>query len=155
MNDYQARLDELRARIAENRPNWSGMQSMFSDLREQMNRTAEKQKKVLSVTGTAWSDDRMVKAVVGPRGQLIELDIDPRVYRKPNSKALAATIVQTTRKAVEIATAKAQEILDEGVPSDMRLDKVGGMDFRKLSRSHDADLPKQLEDGDDGDVLPG
>ena len=80
------------------RPNWTIIESMVGDLRRSMDNVGGMQRELMRVTGTAWSDDRMVKAVVGPRGQLIELDIDPRVYRKPNSKALAASIVATRRR---------------------------------------------------------
>ena len=77
------------------------------------------QRQLMRVTGTAWSDDRMVKAVVGPRGQLIELDIDPRVYRKPNSKALAASIVATVHAAVDDVLREGAEILDQNIPRDV------------------------------------
>jgi DNA-binding protein YbaB len=152
----EERMRELRASGPDGRPNWGALESMFSDLRSQIKRTKELQNRILEVTGTAWSDDRMIKATVGPRGQLIDLDIDPRVYRRPNSKALAISIVQTTKRAVEQATAKTQEILEKDVPADMRIHKIGGIDARKLALSHDADLPKQLdEEEDDGDLHPG
>ncbi len=113
------------------------------------------QRQMLAVTGTAWSDDRMIKAVVGPRGQLIELEIDPRVYRKPNSKALAASIVSTVRAAADDAITKTQEIVDQAMPQAKELIRpgpAGGVDMRRVMRSHDADLKKILEEGDDVDV---
>ncbi|MET7425250.1 YbaB/EbfC family nucleoid-associated protein [Dactylosporangium sp. NPDC005555] len=128
------------------RPNWGAIEGMLADLKRVTKELPDIQRKALEVTGTAWSDDRTVKAVVGPRGHLIELEIDPRVYRKPNSKELAATIVATVRKAIEESARQAQEIYDEALPLDMRAARVGGMDINKLIQSHDADIRRQGDD---------
>jgi DNA-binding protein YbaB len=120
---------------------------MLGDLRRAVGSVDEVQTRVLQVTGTAWSADRMVKAVVGPRGHLTELVIDPRVYRKPNSTALAATIVATVRAAIEQASTRSQEIMDEYVPSDMRIARVGQYDVRELNLTHDADLDVKEPEG--------
>src|SRR5215475_488654 len=69
------------------RPNWSAIGDMIGELRRAMGGLNESQREMLKVTGSGWSPDRTIKAVVGPRGQLLELEIDPRVFRKPNSKA--------------------------------------------------------------------
>jgi DNA-binding protein YbaB len=129
------------------RPDWDSLHSMVTDLTRAVSGLDATQRKMFKVTGIAWSDDRMIKAVVGPRGQLIDLEIDPRIYRKPNSKALSATILATVRKAVDDAVQKTSEILDESVPVDMRIKKVGSFDVRKLIESHDRDLGR--EDSDD------
>jgi DNA-binding protein YbaB len=130
------------------RPNWNALSDMIGDLRRVTAGIPDMQQRMLSITGTAWSDDRMIKAVVGPRGHLLELDIDPRVYRKPNSKALAADIVATVRRAIEEATRQTREILDEGLPSDMRVGLGGGPDIGKLVHGHDADV-RLKGDGND------
>ena len=130
------------------RPQFSAVFDLIGDLRKAIGGLSETHKKMFQVTGVAWSDDRTIKAVVGPRGHLIELDIDPRVYRKPNSKLLSATIVDTVRKAVEQAMAKTEEIMEESLPKDVRLSKVGDLPMADFNRTHDADLAKKLE-GDD------
>jgi DNA-binding protein YbaB len=63
------------------------------------------QQTLMQISATVTSDDGMVKATVGPRGQLISLELDPRLYRRPDSKQLAVTITKT----VQAAAAKAQE----------------------------------------------
>jgi len=131
--------------MAQERPDLSAIFSMVSDLRRTVSSASETQKKMAQVTGVAWSDDRLIKATVGPRGQLVELEIDPRVYRQPNSKALAATIVATVRQASEEAMAKTKEIVREALPSDVGGTKVGNVSMADLMWSHDADLPKKLE----------
>jgi DNA-binding protein YbaB len=135
--------------MATERPDLSAIFSMIDDLRHTMGSIDETHRKMAQVTGVAWSDDRMVKATVGPRGQLVDLEIDPRVYRRPNSKALAATIVATVRQASEEAMAKTREIVEAAMPSDLGATKLGNLSMSRLMRSHDADLPKQLEAGDE------
>jgi DNA-binding protein YbaB len=116
---------------------------MLDNLRTAVNGMNDLQTRMQEVTGTAWSADRMVKAVVGPRGQLTHLEIDPRVYRNPNSVALAETIVATVRAAAEQAMRRSQELIDATVPSDLR---IGRTDLRELGRTHDADLRTKESD---------
>lgn len=132
------------------RPNWRALGELVGDLRRATAGIPDMQRRMLQVTGVAWSDDRMIKAVVGPRGHLLELDIDPRVFRKPDSRALSAAIVATVRRAVEEATQQTRTILDEGLPSDMRVTgKVGDVDVATLVYGHDADV--RLRGDDDGE----
>ncbi len=130
------------------RPDWSALRNMVSDLRRATTELPEMQKRMLAVTGTAWSPDRMIKAVVGPRGHLMELEIDPRILRRPNSKALAAGIVQTVRAAIEEAGRQSNEVLNDALPSDLRA--LAGTDVRTFVGSHDTDVRKRLEDDDHG-----
>jgi DNA-binding protein YbaB len=125
------------------RPNWSVLDDMVGDLRKAMREAEQTQRRMLSVTGTAWSEDRLIKATVGPRGHLIELDIDPRIYRKPNSVALAASIVDTVRVATEEVIAKTQKILADTIPSDMRAGSIGKLDVNGLLSTTDAELLKE------------
>lgn len=111
------------------------------------------QQEMLSVTGTAWSSDRTVKVVVGPRGQLVDIEIDPRIYRKPEPKALAALIVATTKVAIERSAARTKEIIDEKLPQakDMlNAAPIPGVRTGRLIGSHDADLRK-ISAGDEDD----
>jgi len=127
------------------RPDWSALGAMFEDVKRVASGMSDVQKKMLRVTGEAWSDDRMIKAVVGPRGHLIELEIDPRVFRKPDSKALAASIVATTQKAIEEASRRSKEILDESLPSDLRRVVDAESSLGKLLRTHDAAVREELK----------
>ncbi len=114
--------------------------------REMMNKTDDLQRQLMAVTGEAWSDDRMIKAVVGPRGQLVELEIDPRIYRKPNSSLLSKTIIDTTQRAAAEASRKAGEIIHNFAPADIRQGTTGGSRIEKLMARSDADLLKGKED---------
>jgi DNA-binding protein YbaB len=129
------------------RPDWNALEGMIGDLRDAMRHAEDTQRKVLAVSGMAWSDDRLVKAVVGPRGHLTELEINPRVYRTPNSVELAAKIVATVRRATEDAMEKTRQIITERVPADVRLQSMGSLDVDTLLRTPDADLTKEIDDG--------
>jgi DNA-binding protein YbaB len=128
------------------RPNWNALSDMVGDLRRATAAIPDTQKRMLKVTGEAWSGDRTIRAVVGPRGQLLDLEIEPRVFRHPDSKALAANIVATVRLAVEDAARQTSAILQESLPSDMRSGVVGGVDIAKLIQSHDADVRLKGDD---------
>jgi DNA-binding protein YbaB len=113
---------------------------MVQDVKRVWSGVDDTQRKLRAVTGTAWSPDRLIRIVVGPRGQLVELDIDPRVYRNPNSKALAAAILATARLAVEDAAGQVRKIIETAVPSDLRAGRLGGPDFERMLYGHDADV---------------
>jgi len=122
------------------RPDWSIVRSMIDDLHRARNNLASSQQKILKIKGEAWSEDRLVKVVVGPRGQLIDLEIDPRVFRNPNSKALANTILATVRAAVDDAQRQSREVRDELIPKDLRALADGRQGNPDLLTLHDADL---------------
>jgi DNA-binding protein YbaB len=124
----------------------SAMHNMLDDLKRTLQGAEQTQRKVLQVRQTATSEDKMIKAVVGPRGQLVHLEIDPRVYRKPNATALAATIVATVREAAEGAMTEVQRILADNLPSDLSIRKMGSLDLQRLMRSHDAELAEEESD---------
>jgi DNA-binding protein YbaB len=128
------------------RPQWSALASQIADLRRVTGTIEEKQRRMLRVTGAASSPDRLVKATVGPRGQLVELEIDPRVYRTPDAKALAATILATVREATEQAMTRTREILDEELPNEMRLAQSS---LGWASQRHDGEL---LQEGDSAEL---
>jgi DNA-binding protein YbaB len=127
------------------RPQWPAMNALLEELRESVGNLAKTRQQAAEVTGTAWSPDRMIKAVVGPRGQLVDLDIDPRVFRTPNSKALSASILSTVRAAVEDANRKTREIMEKAMPKD-RDGLVPRTDVDTMMNTHDADLARVLRD---------
>jgi hypothetical protein len=119
------------------------MRNILDDLNRTLQGAEQTQRRIIKVTGSATSEDRMVTAVVGPRGQLVRLQIDPRIYRRPNAEALAASIVATVRAAADKAMAEVQAILDETMPPDLRFRQMGSLDLQRLMRSHDADLAEE------------
>jgi DNA-binding protein YbaB len=94
-------------------------QDMLAHLKKSAASLPKTRERMMSVTGVSWSDDRMVKVVVGPRGQLVDLEIDPRVFRNPNAAELSAKILGTAQEAVRKVSDQMQEIMTEQLPPDM------------------------------------
>jgi DNA-binding protein YbaB len=73
---------------------------------EQLERDAlELQRALDEVRGEAESADGLVHATTNGRGELIELFLDPRIYRTADAGALAADITTTIQAAVVQAQA--------------------------------------------------
>ncbi|QSB15321.1 YbaB/EbfC family nucleoid-associated protein [Natronosporangium hydrolyticum] len=97
----------------------SAMEGIMAELNESLRRIPETQERLMSLSGVAWSEDRMVKATVGPRGQLTGLEIDPRVFRRPDAQMLSTTILAAVNTAVARVMAEAQEIMMGEMPPEL------------------------------------
>jgi DNA-binding protein YbaB len=69
------------------------------------------------VRATAYSDGELVTAVVGGRGQLLELVLDSRVFRDQDATGLAVMIMATVRDAAEQAEQEATRLAEKLVPA--------------------------------------
>jgi DNA-binding protein YbaB len=129
----------------------SSIDKMVEDLRKSFSDAQAAQGEINRVTGTAWSDDHLIKVVVGPRGQLVALKIDPRALRRANTEALAATILATARAAAEEAFGRTRGLVERDMP-DMRA--ALGTDIPSLTNlarsmfGHDADLAEAARKDD-------
>ena len=86
---------------------------------------------------TAESDEGLVRATVGGRGQLLNLKLDRRVFLMDPAE-LGRTIVDTVQEAAELATGQVQAIMAGYLPPDsgsMRFLK--DQDFGSLLRRQD------------------
>jgi DNA-binding protein YbaB len=121
----------------------SAIDKMVEDLRKSFSDVQAAQDEINRVTGTAWSDDHLIKVVVGPRGQLVDLEIDPRAVRRVNTEALAATILATARAAAEEAMGRTRGLVERDLP-DMRAvlgtEVPDAASFARSMFGHDADL---------------
>lgn len=72
------------------------------------------------IRGTGYSADDLVTAVVDGRGQLVELDLDPRIYRDRNATELAAKIVAAVKDAYADAARDAVELAEKVLPKNRR-----------------------------------
>lgn len=76
------------------------------------------QERLSTMAVTAESPDGLVKATVGPRGQLVDLKLHRDVYRTGDPDQLARTILRTVEQAVARTTDQVQEIVGEYLPAD-------------------------------------
>ncbi|WP_208378997.1 YbaB/EbfC family nucleoid-associated protein [Cumulibacter soli] len=78
------------------------------------------------VSVTERSSDGLVKVTVDPRGAILALDLDPRIYRRPDARALGESILDTIRRASEAAQERVLDIFEPVVPRDqMRVQLQG------------------------------
>jgi DNA-binding protein YbaB len=90
---------------------------------------------------TAVSADDLVEVTVGPRSELLDVTLDPRVLGRPDADALAETIVRTAQEARDLAADPVLAELDRRAalpPPLPRLDgrpSVGQPDLSALRAS--------------------
>lgn len=100
----------------------AGIRAYAEELEKQFRRLQEDapklQQRTRDLRATEKSGDGLITATVGANGQLIELEIDPRIYRQPNARGLADEIVGTVKKAAAKAQEAAVELLAEFVPRE-------------------------------------
>jgi len=87
------------------------------------------QERARTVQVTEKSPDGLISATVGSRGELIRLDLDPRIYRQPDSRELADTITDTIKAAGEKAQEQVLEVFEPLVPrEDMQMHMDGNIE---------------------------
>jgi DNA-binding protein YbaB len=73
-----------------------------------------------NVRATNHSDDGLVTAVVGGQGELLELELDPRIFRDQDAPGLAASILATVSGAAEEAEREAVRFAERLIPARER-----------------------------------
>jgi len=127
------------------RPDAAGLAAFAEGLRQTFTRMTEQapalhaQARAVQVTRS--SDDGLVTVTVGARGELVQLDIDPRVYRRPDSRALADAIVTTVRRAAQEAQERVLEIFAPIVPREQLKAQLDG-DLDAVAEHLEAQLPR-------------
>ncbi len=130
-------LDGLRAYAEEIKGTLAKLQGGLDDMRAEMN----------AVSVTVKSPDGFVTVTVGPRGQLRKLELDARIYRKPDSTKLAATITETLQKATVEAGRKIDEITERYAPG-MDIGAQTRGEFKSRANRFDF-IVDQIPGGDD------
>jgi DNA-binding protein YbaB len=112
------------------RPNTAGMRAYAEELEKRFRRLQEEgpklQERARALQVTETSGDGLITATVGARGDLIRLDIDPRVYRRPDARALADEITETIKKAGAKARDQVVELFATLVPREQVDAQLGG-----------------------------
>jgi DNA-binding protein YbaB len=129
------------------------LRARFDDVYDQYQRLRsgmdDLQQRLATMQVSAESPDGLVRATVGPRGQLIDLRLDQRVYRDLDVDQLARAVVSTTQAAVEEATAQVEELMSGYLPADSgSVQDLRDNDFGSLLRRQDA-VMRETTEGDD------
>jgi len=85
----------------------TGDRALLGELEELEREARRIQQAAKDTTGTAESADGLVQATVNLHGELVDLVLDPRIYRNQDADALAADI----RTAVNDAGVQAQQAI--------------------------------------------
>jgi DNA-binding protein YbaB len=85
----------------------NSLTAQVKGLRQQL---ATMQGEINAITGVVKSRDGLITATVGPRGQLVKLQLDPRIYRNQDAGALASAITETVHQAAKQAAEKTEAI---------------------------------------------
>lgn len=100
----------------------AGMQAYAEELRATFTRLrdegAELHARAKALQATEKSHDGLVSVTVGSRGELVRLDLDPRIFRRPDSRHLADSIVETAGRAGERVRERIIELFAPLVPQD-------------------------------------
>ncbi|MFI6452363.1 YbaB/EbfC family nucleoid-associated protein [Streptosporangium amethystogenes] len=122
----------------------AGLQAYAEELRTTFMRLqdegAELHAKARAVQVTEKSRDGLVSVTVGSRGELVRLDIDPRVYRRPDARTLADSILETVQRAAAKAQERIIEVFEPLIPADQMKVHLAG-DLESLM----AQLADQME----------
>lgn len=119
----------LRDRLAQVQERYARMRSDLDDM----------QRRLATLQVSVASPDGIVRATVGPRGQLTDLWLDRRACRTIDSDQLARTIVATVRDAAERTGEQVEAMMADYFPADSAaLGFVRDNDFGTLLRRSDA-----------------
>lgn len=109
------------------------MRAHAEALRENFERLVAEGPKVTArareVEVTRTSPDGLVAVTVDSQGVLLDIDIDPRIYRQPDANALADAIVEAAQHAATEARDRVLECFQTLIPADqMRAHLEGDLD---------------------------
>ncbi|RAY11319.1 hypothetical protein DPM19_30300 [Actinomadura craniellae] len=109
---------------------------------DQLYRLKEAIKDIAKNPYVATSSDGLIKVSAVASGQVVDININPRVYRNPDSVGLASTILQTLNQAIAGATAMQLESLERA---------SGGLagSFQELLQSAAAVAEELMDEADD------
>ncbi|MDA3647202.1 YbaB/EbfC family nucleoid-associated protein [Saccharopolyspora indica] len=86
------------------------------DVRAWRRRLLSLRDQVRTAAATADSEAGLITATVGGRGQLLDLRLDPRIYRVSDSTRLATEITATVREAIDQVRAQIAADLQHALP---------------------------------------
>ncbi|MEU1399550.1 YbaB/EbfC family nucleoid-associated protein [Micromonospora zamorensis] len=105
--ELRARFDDVYGQYQQLRSGLDTLQTRLAELRV-----------------TRRSADGQVTATVGARGEVIEVELTPAVYRERDAGALGRKITETIRAAATAAADATRDLVAEAVPTSS-----GAMDF--------------------------
>ncbi|WP_246121466.1 YbaB/EbfC family nucleoid-associated protein [Actinoallomurus bryophytorum] len=100
----------------------------MDDYSKQVGRLNEMQRDLDKVSATATRPDGLVTVVVGPRGQVQDIRLDPRVYRRLDSDELSRAIMQLIGEATTDVSEQMKKIMTPFMPEGLSYETTLGKD---------------------------
>ncbi|MFE0019555.1 YbaB/EbfC family nucleoid-associated protein [Amycolatopsis sp. NPDC059021] len=94
--------------------------SMYGEYQRMAEDVRAVQARVTEIRTEATSEDGTITAIVGGSGELVELRLDSRIYRTPDSNQLATDITAVVHQAARLARQETFDILSGFLPPDAR-----------------------------------
>ncbi|TVT25202.1 YbaB/EbfC family nucleoid-associated protein [Amycolatopsis rhizosphaerae] len=98
--------------------------SMYDEYRQLAEDVRSAQGRMAEIRAEASSEDGLITAIVGSAGELVELRLDARIYRAPDSAQLAADITAVVHQAAELARRETFDILASYLPPGAQLENT-------------------------------
>jgi DNA-binding protein YbaB len=112
------------------------LQTQFEKLRDGR---AELERQLSELRVTVTSADALVTATVDARGQVERVELDSRIYQRPDSRLLAATITATIQQAAAEAMERVLELTRPFMPDEV-LRAHMNLDIDEVLRYRDPEL---------------
>ncbi|GII24110.1 YbaB/EbfC family nucleoid-associated protein [Planosporangium mesophilum] len=110
----------------------------------------EMQQRLARLQVSASSDDGTVTAVVGPRGHLVRLELDPKIYREPDAVVLASQITETVHRATAKAADETSALLGAYLPADSAaMSMIRNNDLGAALKRYDGELAVDTDTDDE------
>jgi hypothetical protein len=126
---------------------WGDPWAVVDAVQGEAARAASARQQVADVTGSAESDDGLLRAAVDAGG-LCELDIDPRAMRLPSVDLAAAVVAVSRRAEADLGHRRAERLRDLGVhtpPVDLDESLARLQQLRSLVESGHGDMRAVFE----------
>jgi DNA-binding protein YbaB len=104
------------------------------------------------ISATAKRPDGLITVVVGSQGQVQDIQLDPRVYRKLDSGELSRAIMELITEATSDAAAQTKKIMAPFVPEGLSLDATSGEDIDFTAFLPQSPMVSRKEPGAEGNV---
>lgn len=104
----------------------ASLEELMEDYTRQVGRLKEMRRALDQVSATAGRKDGLVTVVVGPRGQVQDIRLDPKVYRRLTPGELSRAIMKLIAEATADVSGQMQKIMEPFMPEGLSYEQVLG-----------------------------
>ncbi|MEU4538717.1 YbaB/EbfC family nucleoid-associated protein [Streptosporangium sp. NPDC023825] len=102
------------------------VEELAGQVNQQVERVREAYEALNSIESTMGSSDGLISVTVGPQGQVRNIELNARVYRKLSATELADAIMEQINRATAAVSEQRRRLLEPLMPDELRYDQVFG-----------------------------